>query len=76
MCVVGGAGGECWVAGEEVGGPGGGGEGGGGAVALPVRGFGLLHADVDVGGGVEVVLVEGLVFEGGADEPGCCGGFD
>lgn len=37
------------------------------AIALPVGGLGLLHTDIDVLGIVEVVLVECIVFEGGAD---------
>ncbi len=48
---------------------------GGGSVllragALPVCGFGLLHACVDVMRVVQVVVVERVVFEGGAGEPG------
>ena len=46
------------------------------AGALPVGGFGLLHARVDVLRVVKVVVVEGVVFEGGAREPGSPGGFD
>jgi len=37
------------------------------AVALPVGGLGLLHTDIDVLGIVEVVLVERIVFEEGAE---------
>ena len=42
------------------------------AGSLPVRSFRLLHADEDVGGVVEVVLIESIVLKGGAVEP--CGG--
>ena len=46
------------------------------ADTLPVGRFGLLHAGVDVFRVVEVVVVEGVVFESGACEPGCLCGFD
>jgi len=75
LCVGGRTWGESRVASDEVGRPGSGGKGGG-TGALPVGSFGLLHADVYVGGRGEIVLVEGIVFEGSADEPGCFGGFD
>ncbi len=47
-----------------------------GAGALPVCRFGLLEARVDVLRVVEVVVVEGVVFERGAGEPGRLRGFD
>ena len=47
-----------------------------GAGPLPIRGFGLLEGGEDVVGGVEVVVVEGVVFEGGAGEPGGLIGLD
>ena len=46
------------------------------ADTLPVSGFGLLHAREDVFRVMQVVVVEGVVFEGGAGEPGCLCGFD
>lgn len=46
------------------------------AGALPVRRFGLLHARIDIFRVVQVVIVESVVFEGGAGEPGCLCGFD
>lgn len=46
------------------------------AGALPVCGFGLLHAGVDVLRAVHVVVVERVVFESGAGEPRRLGGFD
>lgn len=46
------------------------------ADALPVSGFGLLHAREDVFRVMQVVVVEGVVLEGGAREPACLCGFD
>lgn len=50
--------------------------GGGDGVALEVRGFGLDEAHEDVGGFADLVVVEGVVLDRGAPEPGGAGGFD
>ena len=46
------------------------------ASALPVCGFSLLHTRVHILRVVQVVVVERVVFEGGAGEPGSFCGFD
>ena len=47
-----------------------------GADALPIGGFGLLHTCVDILRVVQVVVVEGVVLEGGTGQPGPFCGFD
>lgn len=47
-----------------------------GAGALPVCRLGLLQAREDVMRVMQVIVVEGVVFEGGSCEPGCLCGFD
>lgn len=46
------------------------------AGALPIRGFGLLHAREHVFRVMQVVVVERVVLKGGAGEPGCLCSFD
>lgn len=47
-----------------------------GSGTLPVCGFGLLQASVDILGVVQVVVVESIVLEAGAGEPSGFGSLD